>query len=69
MGGEKKMIQKMQINMDIHTEIDSPDQVKDFIYALLGEAGDRMFAIDSVTMDGIEVFKISKSFQNDLAKK
>lgn len=52
------MIKKMQINIDIDTEYDSPNKVKDLIYALMSEAGDRTFAIDSVTIDGIENFKI-----------
>lgn len=63
------MIKKMQINIDIDTEYDSPNKVKDLIYALMSEAGDRTFAIDSVTIDGIENFKIGIGWMNDLAKK
>lgn len=59
----------MQINIDIDTEYDSPNKVKDLIYALMSEAGDRTFAIDSVTIDGIENFKIGIGWMNDLAKK
>ena len=33
------------------------------------EAGDRTFAVESVTIDGIENFKIGVGFMNNLAKK
>ena len=62
-------IKKMQINIDINTDCDSPNDVKRLIYALMEEAGARTFAIESVTIDGIENFKIGKGFLNDLAKK
>lgn len=62
-------IKKMQINIDINTDCDSPNDVKSLICALMGEAGARTFAIESVTIDGIENFKIGKGFLNDLAKK
>ena len=63
------MIKKIQVNMYINTECDSPNEVKDLIIAIMKEAGDRTFAIDSVTIDGIENFKIGVGFMNDLAKK
>lgn len=63
------MIKKMQINIDIDTEWDSPNKVKELIYALINEAGDRTFAIDSVTIDGVENFKVGVGWMNDLAKK
>lgn len=59
----------MQINIDINTECDSPNDVKNLICALMEEAGDRTFAIDSVTIDGVENFKIGTGFINDLGKK
>lgn len=59
----------MQINIDINTECDSPNDVKNLILALMEEAGDRTFAIDSVTIDGVENFKIGTGFINDLGKK
>ncbi len=62
-------IKKMQINIDINTECDSPNDVKNLILALMEEAGDRTFAIDSVTIDGVENFKIGTGFINDLGKK
>ena len=62
-------IKKMQINIDINTDCDSPNDVKRLIYALMEEAGARTFAIESVTIDGIKNFKIGKGFLNDLAKK
>ena len=63
------MIKKMQINIDINTECDSPNEVKELIIALMKEAGDRTFAVESVTIDGIENFKIGVGFMNNLAKK
>lgn len=63
------MIKKMQINIDINTECDSPNEVKELIIALMKEAGDRTFAVESVTIDGVENFKIGVGFMNDLAKK
>lgn len=62
-------IKKMQINIDIDTECDSPNDVKNLIFALMKEAVDRTFAIDSVTIDGVENFKIGTGFINDLGKK
>lgn len=62
------MIKKMQINIDINTECDSPNKVKELILALMKEAGDRTFAIETVTIDGVENFKIGIGFKNDLAK-
>ena len=62
-------IKKIKINIDINTDCDSPNDVKRLIYALMEEAGARTFAIESVTIDGIENFKIGKGFLNDLAKK
>ncbi len=62
-------IKKMQINIDINTECDSPNDVRNLILALMEEAGDRTFAIDSVTIDGVENFKIGTGFINDLGKK
>ena len=59
----------MQINIDINTECDSPNDVKNLILALMEEAGDRTFAIDSVTIDGVVNFKIGTGFINDLGKK
>lgn len=63
------MIKKMQINIDINTECDSPNKVKELIFGLMQEAGDRIFAVESVTIDGVENFKIGVGFMNDLAKK
>jgi hypothetical protein len=62
------MKKKMQINIEINTEYDSPNKVKDLIIGLMSEAGDRTFSIDSVTIDGMENFKIGTGFMNDLAK-
>ncbi|MFD1406564.1 hypothetical protein [Robinsoniella peoriensis] len=62
-------IKKMQINMEINTKYDSTDKVKNLIIALMREAGDRIFAIDSVTIDGVENFRMETGFMNDLAKK
>jgi hypothetical protein len=62
-------IKKMQINIDINTDCDSPNDVKELIYALMEEACDRMFAIKNVTIDGIDNYKIGIGFMNDLAKK
>lgn len=62
-------IKKMQINIDINTECDSPNDVRNLILALMEEAGDRTFTIDSVTIDGVENFKIGTGFINDLGKK
>lgn len=33
----------MQVNIEIDTEYDSPDKVKDLIIGLMQEAGDRVF--------------------------
>lgn len=63
------MIKKMQINIDINTEMDTPNDVKELINVLLKESGDRVFAINSITIDGVENFKIGTGFMNDLAKK
>lgn len=62
-------IKKMQINIDIDTECDSQNDVKFLILALMNEAVDRSFAIDSVTIDGVENFKVGTGFINDLGKK
>ena len=62
------MIKQLQINIGINTECDSPNDIKELIYALMQEAGDRTFAIESVTIDGVENFKIGSGFMNDLAK-
>lgn len=62
-------IKKMQINMEINTKYDSTNKVKNLIIALMREAGDRTFAIDSVTIDGVENFRVETGFMNDLAKK
>lgn len=62
-------IKKMQINMEINTKYDSTNKVKNLIIALMREAGDRTFAIDSVTIDGVENFRMETGFMNDLAKK
>lgn len=62
-------IKKMQINMEINTKYDSTNKVKNLIIALMREAGNRTFAIDSVTIDGVENFRMETGFMNDLAKK
>jgi hypothetical protein len=62
-------IKKMQINIEINTDCDSHNKVKDLILAVMQEAGDRTFAIDSVTIDGVENFSLGTGFMNDLAKK
>lgn len=62
-------IKKMQISIEINTAYDSPNKVKDLIIAMMSEAGDRFFSIDSVTIDGIENFRVGTGFMNDLAKK
>lgn len=62
-------IKKMQINIEINTDCDSPNKVKDLILAVMQEVGDRTFAIDSVTIDGVENFRLGTGFMNDLAKK
>lgn len=61
-------IKKLQINIKINTDCDSLDDVKELIFALMREAGDRTFAIDSVMIDGVENFSIEKGFMDDLAK-
>ncbi len=63
------MTKHMQINIEIDTECDSPNRVKDLIYGLIKEAGDRCFAIESVTIDGVESYKVGVGFINTLAKK
>lgn len=63
------MKKKMQINMTIDTECDTPNDVKELILALMEEAGDRTFAIDSVFIDGEENFRCGVGFMNTLAKK
>ena len=63
------MVKKMQINIDINTECDSPNDVKELILGLMKEAGDRRFAIESVTIDDVENFKNGIGFLNDLSKK
>lgn len=63
------MIKKMQINIDINTDCDSPNKVKELIYALIKEAGDMTFAIDSVTIDGEKNFEIGNGWMGTLAKK
>lgn len=59
----------MQVNIEIDTEYDTPDKVRDLIYGLMEEAGDRVFEIDSVIIDGVENFKVGVGFMNDLAMK
>lgn len=61
-------IKKMQINIDINTKYDSPANVEELILALMNEACDRTFAIDTVLIDGVENFKVGVGFINDLAK-
>lgn len=63
------MKKQMQVNIEIDTEYDDPNKVKDLIIGLMQEAGDRTFTIDTVTIDGVENFKIGAGFMNDLAKK
>lgn len=63
------MIKKMQINIDIDTESDTPYTVKELILELMKRCGDRCFAIESVTIDNIENFKIGIGFMNELSKK
>lgn len=57
----------MQINIEINTECDNPNKVKHLIIALMNEAGDKYFAIDSVTIDGVENFRLGTGFMNDWA--
>lgn len=61
-------IKEMQINIKINTDCDSPNEVKELILALMNEAGDRAFAIDSVIIDEVENFRVGTGFMNDLAK-
>lgn len=56
------MTENLQINIGINTEYDSPERIKSLILGLMGEAGDRFFAIESVTIDGKEIFKVGIGF-------
>lgn len=56
------MKKHMQVNIGINTECDNPNRVKDLIYGLMEEAGDRLFAIESVIIDGKEIFKVGIGF-------
>ncbi|MFV0518232.1 MAG: hypothetical protein ACK5MV_12625 [Aminipila sp.] len=62
------MIKKMCVNININTECDTPQMVKDLIYALMSEAGDRTFAIESVTIDNEENFKVGHGWMGDMAR-
>ncbi len=62
------MIKKMCINIDINTECDTPQKVKDLIMTVMKEAGDRFLAIESVTIDDEENFKVGKGFMGDMAR-
>lgn len=63
------MKKQMQVSIQIDTDYDTPNMVKDLIVGLMREAGDRTFAIESVTIDGEENFKIGVGFMNTLSKK
>lgn len=56
------MKKHMQVNIGINTECDSPELIKSLILGLMKEAGDRLFAIESVTIDGEEIFKVDFGF-------
>lgn len=56
------MKKNLNISIEIDTEYDTPQNVKDLIRDLLKTCGDRTFAIDSATIDGQEVFKINVGF-------
>lgn len=43
--------------------------VKNLILALVAETGNRCFAIENVTIDGEQNFKIGTGFMGDMAKK
>lgn len=63
------MIKRMVINIDINTENHTPQMVKNLILELVAETGNRCFAIENVTIDGEENFKIGTGFMGDMAKK
>lgn len=56
------MEKHMQVNIGINTECDSPERIKSLILGLMEEAGDRFFAIESVIIDGKEIFKAGIGF-------
>lgn len=61
-------IKNMQINVPIY-QFDSKRRVKDVIFAVMELAGDNFFNIDSVTIDGKEVFNKDTGFANDFSRR
>lgn len=62
------MIKKMQINIDINTECDTPKKVKKLINELLKTTTDMCLGIESITIDGEENFKIGVGFMGDMSR-
>lgn len=63
------MIKHMQINIKIDTKTNSPNQVKDLISTFIKDSYAGNFSIDSVSIDGVDNYKIGIGFMNDLKKK
>ncbi|WP_373124756.1 hypothetical protein [Blautia producta] len=63
------MIKHMQINIKIDTKTNSPNQVKDLIRTFIKDSYAGNFSIDSVSIDGVDNYKIGIGFMNDLKKK
>lgn len=63
------MIKHMQINIEIDTECNTPNNVKGLIRCFIKESYSRNFSIDSVTIDGVDNYKNDVGFINDLKNK
>ncbi|GEM_PF-3146658 len=63
------MKKELKLSIEIDTECDTPEDVKNLIWELIKDCSDRTFAIDSATIDGEEVFKINVGFCGVLKKR
>lgn len=57
----------LQIGIGINSECDSTEDVRNLIFGIINEANSNGFAVDSVHIDGIEIFRSDKGFIKDLA--
>ena len=62
------MIKKMCINIEIDTDYNTPQQVKDLIQSLIKETSSQGFSIETVTIDDEENFKNGVGFKDLMAR-
>ncbi len=66
---EKYLVEmrNLQIGIGINTECDCAGDVRNLIFGIINEANNNGFAVDSVHIDGTEIFRSDKGFIKDLA--